>query len=73
MKKAGVPGSRHDRRRFVLPRKLFEEYRAYVACNTEPPAGMTYLEAFMRKKGLLDRERQISLMEEAFYIDGGAR
>lgn len=62
-----VRRSTHNRRRFVLPRKLLDEYQAYVATNPEPPSGMTYLEAFMRKKGLLSRDRQATLLE----VQGG--
>lgn len=54
-----VRRSLHNRR---LPRHLFEEYRAFVDSNPEIPPGKTYLQMFLRKKGM-QQERQQTLNE----------
>lgn len=62
----GVHRSPHNRR-YVLPRRLLEEYQAFVASRPEPPTGMTYLELFMRERKLLSREHQATLLEDEYF------
>jgi len=52
-------------RTLTLPYKYYAEYCAFVESNPVIPTGKTYLEVFMRNKGLFPVEEQLNL--ERFF------